>query len=90
MYSSGVARGPPDLGRVLCLRRRRPDRRRAKGFSSSDRRPKVEYAYVGALIAAAVAFYVPFVHFSLRIPGMHKIYRWLEDVFNLVVSEKDL
>ena len=37
--------------------------------------PKVEYAYVGALIAAAVAFYVPFVHFSLRIPGMNKIYR---------------
>ena len=36
---------------------------------------KVEYAYVGALIAAAIAFYVPFVHFSLRIPGVNKIYR---------------
>ena len=38
-------------------------------------RLKVEYAYVGALIAAAVAFYVPFIHFSLRIPGVDKIYR---------------
>ena len=43
---------------------------------------KVEYAYVGALIAAAIAFYVPFVHFSLRIPGVNKIYR-SDDIFKI-------
>jgi L-type amino acid transporter 9 len=52
--------------------------------------PKIEIFYVLAFMAAGLIFYFPFVFKEWRIPGVANVYRKVEDMFNLSLSEKTL
>lgn len=57
-------------------------------LTSLIQEPEIAYVYAAVYLAVGFALYVPFVHGSVRLPGMHRFNRAVQILFQVVPTKE--